>query len=190
MANLKDVLGDKYKEGMTVEELMGLDITVPTVDMSEFISKKRFDEVASEAANYKKQLRASMSEAEAKAAEEAEKYAAIVAERDLLKEEKTIAESTKKLMAIGYDDKLATEVATALYKGDTEAVIAAQAKFVDVQKKSAVADYVKGTPTPPASGSNEGVGMTKEALRKMSPMERLEFSQKNPEEYRRIYGGT
>ena len=190
MANLKDVLGDKYKEGMTVEELMGLDITAPTVDMSEFISKKRFDEVASEAANYKKQLRASMSEAEAKAAEEAEKYAAIVAERDLLKEEKTIAESTKKLMAIGYDDKLATEVATALYKGDTEAVIAAQAKFVDVQKKSAVADYVKGAPTPPASGSNEGVGMTKEALRKMSPMERLEFSQKNPEEYRRIYGGT
>lgn len=190
MADLKSLLGDKYKEGMTVEELMALDIAAPSPDMTDYISKKRFDEVASEAANYKKQLRASMSEAEAKAAEEAEKYAAIVAERDKLREEKAIAESSRKLVAIGYDDNLATEVAAALYKGDSEAVIAAQAKFVDAQKKAAVAEYVKGTPTPPAQGSPGGVEITREILRKMSPMERLEFSQKNPEEYKRIYGGT
>lgn len=190
MADLKSLLGDKYKEGMTLEDVMALDVEVPKQDMSEYISKKRFDEVASEAANYKKQLRASMSEAEAKAAEEAEKYAAIVAERDKLKEEKAIAENAKGLIAIGYDEKLATEVANALYKGDAAAVIAAQAKFIEAQKKAVIADYVKDTPTPPATGANGGAVMTKDALRKMSPMERFEFSQKNPEEYKKIYGGS
>jgi hypothetical protein len=32
--------------------------------------------------------------------------------------------------------------------------------------------------------------MTKEKLRAMTPAERLEFSQKHPEEYKKIYGGN
>ena len=32
--------------------------------------------------------------------------------------------------------------------------------------------------------------MTLDNLRKMSPQERLEFSQKNPEEYKSLYGGN
>lgn len=184
MANLKEILGEGYKEGMTIEDLMALDIELPKPDMSGLISKTRFDEVASEAANYKKQLRASMSEAEAKAAEEAEKMAAIVAERDQLREKMAIAESSKKLLAIGYDEKLATEVATALYKGDAEAVIAAQAKFVDAQKKSAVADYVKGTPTPPA-GNTEKV-VTKTEFRNMSLDEQNKLYETNPALYKEL----
>jgi hypothetical protein len=31
--------------------------------------------------------------------------------------------------------------------------------------------------------------MTKEKLKAMTPNERFEFSQKNPEEYKKIYGG-
>ena len=189
MADLKSLLGDKYKEGMTIEELMGLDVEVPKPDMTGFISKDHFDKVASEAADYKKQLRAKMSEAEAKEKDEAEKYAAIVAERDQLKEEKAIAENAKGLIAIGYDESLATEVAKALYNGDAATVIKAQAKFVETQKKVAISDAVKGTPVPPASGTSDTV-MTKEAFRKMTPAERFEFSQKNPEEYKNIYGGS
>ena len=184
MANLKDVLGDKYKEGMSFEELMALDIEVPKPDMSGYISKTRFDEVASEAANYKKQLRANMSDAEAKAAEDAEKYAAIVAERDLLKEERDITKYTQKLMSIGYDDKVASDVATALYKGDTEAVISAMAKFEDAQKKSAVADYVKGTPIPPVENAEKTI--TKAEFRKMSLSEQMEVYEKNPNLYNEL----
>ena len=190
MADLKALLGDKYQEGMTIEDLLALEVDEPKANSAAYDSlKKRFDEVASEAAGYKKQLRAHMSEAEQKAAEEAERFAAIVAERDKLKAEKAIAENAKGLIAIGYDEKLATEVATALLTGDTETVIQAQAKFVDAQKKAVLAEAVKNTPVPPASGSG-GVEMTKEALRKLSPMERFEFAQKNPEQYKQIYGGS
>lgn len=189
MANLKELLGDKYKEGMTIEELMDLDVEEPKADKAAYDSlKKRFDEVASEAAGYKKQLRAHMSEVEQKAAEEAEKMAEIIAERDKLKAEKTIAENAKGLIALGYDEELANEAATALLHGDTETVIRAQAKFVDAQKKAVLAEAVRNTPVPPAGAG--GVEMTKEALRKMSPMERFEFAQKNPEQYKQIYGGS
>lgn len=188
MANLKTLLGDKYREGMTIDELMELDVEEPKVDMSKFVSKELYDKAASDTANYKKQLKANMSEAEQKAAEEAERYAAIVAERDQLKAEKAIAENAKGLIAIGYDENLATEVATALYTGDTVTVLKAQAKFVDAQKKAVLAEAVKNTPVPPAGIG--GVEMTKEALRKMSPMERFEFAQKNPEQYKQIYGGS
>lgn len=190
MADLKSLLGDKYKEGMTLEELMALEVDAPKPDNSAYDNlKKRFDEVASEAANYKKQLRANMTEAEQKAAADAEKYANMEAELEQLKADKAIAENAKGLVAIGYDEELATEVATALYKGDSKAVIQAQAKFVDAQRKSAVAESVKNTPIPPAAGSS-GTEVTKETLRKMTPMERLEFSEKNPEEYKKIYGGS
>ena len=187
MADLKSLLGDKYKDGMTIEDILALDVDEPKADTSAYDNlKKRFDEVASEAAGYKKQLRANMSEAEKKAAEDAEKYAEIVAERDKLKAEKAIAENAKGLVAIGYDDALATEVATALYNGDAATVIKAQAKFVDAQKKAVLANAVKDTPVPPAGGES-GTVMTKDKLRSMSPAERHEFYQKHPEEYKNIY---
>jgi hypothetical protein len=67
-------------------------------------------------------------------------------------------------------------------------VIAAQAKFLEVQKKEVLATAVKETPVPPVDNGNEVV-MTKEKLQSMSIQDRLEFSQKNPEEYKKIYGG-
>ena len=189
MADLKSLLGDKYKDGMTIEEIMSLEVEEPKADTSAYDNlKKRFDEVASEAANFKKQLRAQMSEADQKAAADAEKYANMEAELEKLKADKEIAENAKGLVAIGYDETLATEVATALYNGDSATVIKAQAKFVDAQKKAVLAEAVKETPVPPA-GVEDGTVVTKEKLREMSPAERYEFSQKNPEEYKKIYNG-
>ena len=189
MADLKSLLGDKYQEGMTVEEIMSLNVEVPEPDMTGFISKEHFDRVASEAANYKKQLRANMSEAEAKAKDEADRYAALEEELKQLKADKAIAENAKGLVAIGYDDALATEVATALYNGESATVIKAIGKFVETQRKAVLAEAVKDTPVPPTSGESD-TAMTKEKLKTMSPAERYEFSQKNPEEYKRIYGGN
>jgi len=189
MADLKSLLGDKYNEGMTIEDILSLEVEEPKADTSAYDNlKKRFDEVASEAASYKKQIRATMTEAEQKAAADAEELAKIIAERDQLKQEKAIAENAKGLVAIGYDESLASEVATALYNGDAATVIKSIGKVVETQKKVAISDAVKETPVPPASGTSDTV-MTKETLRKMSPAERFEFSQKNPEEYKRIYNG-
>ena len=190
MADLKSLLGDKYKEDMTLADVLALDIELPKPDLTGLISKEHFDRVASEAANYKKQLKAKMTEDEQKAAEDAEKWEAIIAENRQLKAERAIQISAKKLIAMGYDEELATTVATALNEGDTETVLSCQAKFIEAQKKAVIADAVKNTPTPPATASNTDKPITKEAFRQMSPLARLEFSQKNPEEYAKIYGGN
>ena len=186
MADLKSLLGDKYTEGMTIEDILNLDVEEPKADTSAYDNlKKRFDEVASEAAGYKKQLRAQMSEADQKAAAEAEKYAEIVAELDQLKAEKAIAENAKGLVAIGYDDKLATEVATALYNGDAETVIKAQAKFVDAQKKAVLSDAVKQTPVPPVDNEG-GKTLTKAEFSKMSLDEQMAVYEKTPDLYNEL----
>jgi hypothetical protein len=186
MADLKSLLGDKYKEGMTVEDIMSLELDAPKADTTAYDNlKKRLDEVASEAANYKKQLRASMSEADAKAAADAEKYANMEAELEQLKADKAIAENAKGLVAIGYDETLATEVATALYKGDAATVIKAQAKFVDAQKKAVLADAVKETPVPPA-GDNGGKTLTKAEFAKMSLDEQMKVYTDTPDLYNEL----
>ena len=185
MADLKSLLGDKYTEGMTIEDVLALEVDEPQIDMSKFVSKELYDKAASDTANYKKQLRANMSEAEQKAAADAEKYAEIVAERDQLKAEKAIAENAKGLVAIGYDEALATEVATALHNGDAATVIKAQAKFVDAQKKAVLAEAVKETPVPPA-GNEGGKTLTKAEFSKMSLNEQMSVYENNPELYKEL----
>lgn len=184
MADLKSLLGDKYTEGMTIEDILALEVEEPQIDMSKFVSKELYDRAASDTANYKKQLRANMSEAEQKAAADAERYANLEEELKQLKADKAIAENAKGLVAIGYDEKLATEVATALYNGDAETVIRAQAKFVDAQKKSVLADAVKNTPVPPAGDG--GKTLTKEEFSKMSLDEQMKVYTDTPDLYNEL----
>ena len=185
MADLKSLLGDKYTEGMTIEDILKLEVEEPQIDMSKFVSKELYDKAASDTANYKKQLRANMSEAEQKAAADAEKYASLEEELKQLKADKAIAENAKGLVAIGYDEKLATEVATALYNGDAETVIKAQAKFVDAQKKAVLADAVKETPVPPVDNGN-GKTLTKEEFSKMSLDEQMKVYTDTPDLYNEL----
>ena len=67
-------------------------------------------------------------------------------------------------------------------------VFANQKKFLETHDKTLKADLLKQTPTPPAGDG--GDTMTLEKLRKMSPQERYEFSEKNPDEYKKLYGGN
>lgn len=184
MAGLKTLLGDKYKEGMTIEELLDMD-----VDMSNYVSKDTYNKVSSEAADYKKQLRASKSEAELKALEEAERIANLEAENKQLKVDKMIAEKTKAFVAMGYDEKSATEVAKALLEGDTDTVIKMQASFVDAQKKAAIAAEVMKMPTPPASSGKDGSVVTQEQFDAMGYTDRLSLFNENPELYKELSGG-
>jgi hypothetical protein len=186
MADLQSLLGDKYTEGMTIEDVLGLDIEVPKADTTEYNKlKKRFDEVASELASSKKQLRANMTEAEQKALADAELLEAIKKERDELLADKKVAENEKGLLAIGYDEKLAAEVAKALYSGDTATVLAAQAKFIEAQKKEALANAVKDTPAPPVDNGT-GKTLTKEQFSKMSLDEQMKVYTDSPDLYNEL----
>ena len=89
---------------------------------------------------------------------------------------------------MGYDEKLADETAEAMASGDTEKVFANQKKHLENVQKQARAEALKDTPKPTPDGDSKT--MTLEKLRKMSPQERYDFSVKNPEEYKTLYGGN
>ena len=188
---IADLLKETYKEGMTLEEIETAlaDIDLPTDNSAEIDRlKNALSKSNSEAAEMKKQLREKMSAEELKAKEDAEKWDAIIKERDALLREKTISEHKSKYLALGYDEKLANDTAEAMANGEIDKVFAYQKKHLEAVEKKIRADVLKETPTP--EGGNGSDTMTKEKLRGMTAGERYEYSLSHPEEYNKLYGGN
>ena len=174
-------------ENMTPEEkVAALEAYEP--DMSGYVAKSVFDKKASEAAELSKQLKSRMTEDEAKAAKDAEERATLLARVQELEQKEAINTYVTSYLAMGYDEKTAKSSAEALAKGDMETVFANQKKHSETREKNLRAELLKQTP-PPAGGGASGT-MTLEDFRKMTPQERHEFSVKNPEEYKNLYGGN
>ena len=189
--NIKDLLKDAYKEGMSVEDIeKALEgITMPTDNSAEIDRlKAALTKSNSEAADYKKQLREKMTAEEIKAKEDAEKWEEIIKERDALLREKTIATHKAKFLSLGYEENLANETAEAMAKGELDKVFANQKKHLDNMEKKIREDVLKDTPKP--EGGNGSDTMTKEKLRGMTAVERHEYSVAHPEEYNKLYGGN
>lgn len=189
--NIKDLLKDAYKEGMSVEDIeKALEgIELPSDGSAEIERlKNALTKSNSEAADYKKQLREKMTAEEAKAKEDADKWDELQSKYDALLKESTITKNKARLLGLGYDDALATEVAEAMAEGDTDKVFAAQKKHLDSVEKKIREEAMKGTPKPTGgSGSNT---VTKESFAKMSLAEQYQFSKEHPEEYKQLYGGN
>ena len=189
--NIKDLLKDAYKDGMTIEEINAAlaDIEMPTDNSAEIDRlTKALSKSNSEAADYKKQLREKMSAEEAKAKEDAEKYEEVVKERDALLREKTILAHKTQYLALGYDEKLANETAEAMVTGDLDKVFANQKKHLESTEKKIREEVLKDTPKPEGGKGSETI--TKEIFSKMSIAEQYKFSTEHPEEYKQLYGGN
>ena len=189
--NIKDLLKDAYKEGMTLEEvetaLSGIEM--PTDNSAEVDRlKNALSKANSESADYKRQLREKMSAEELKAKEDAEKLEAITKERDALLREKTVATHKAKYLALGYDEKLADDTAEAMVNGELDKVFANQKKHIESVEKKIRSEVLKETPKP--EGGNGSDTMTKEKLRGMTGQERYDYSVNHPEEYKKLYGGN
>ena len=188
--NIKDLLKDAYKEGMTIEEINTAlkDIELPTDNSAEIDRlKAALSKSNSEAADFKKQLREKMSAEEVKAKEDAEKYEEVVKERDALLREKTILGHKTKYLSLGYDETLANETAEAMVNGEIDKVFANQKKHLESVEKKIRADVLKDTPKP--EGGNGSDEITKEKFSQMSLTEQFKFSIEHPEEYKKLYGG-
>ena len=175
---------------MTAEEklaaLEAMELEEP--DLSGYVKKDVADKYASEAANYKKQLRDHMTEEEVAKAKAAEDMASIQAELESLRADKAIGEYTTQFMGIGYSEELAKSTATALQKGDMATMFKNHTKFVADRDKALKAELLKTTPTPPAG---EGTKiMTREEFSKLSLDEKAKFASENPEKYKEFYGGN
>ena len=172
-------------ENMTPEEkVAALEANFP--DVAKY--KAAADKAASEAADYKKQLRDRMTEDEAKAAKEAEERATLLARVEQLEKEKAIGTYTNAYLGMGYDEKLAKATAEAMAKGDLDTVFKNQKVHMDNREKVLRTELLKETPSP-APGKAD-VGKTREEVSKMTLAEQAKFAQDNPEIYKEFFGGN
>ncbi|MBS6062743.1 MAG: hypothetical protein KH972_02610 [Peptostreptococcaceae bacterium] len=191
MADLKELLGEKYKEGMTVEEIeVALkEVTLPKDNTLEYEKlKSAFDKASSEAADYKKQLRAKLSEDEQAKQKDQEERAELQQKYEKLLYETEVSKNKAKFLGLGYDEKLAEETAEALQKGDMEKVFSNQKKFQQDYEKKIRTEVLKDTPKPEGDGGSKTI--TLNDLRAMSSAERYNYSVEHPEEYKQLYGGN
>ena len=187
--NIKDLLKDAYKEGMSVADIETAlaDIDLP-VDHSAEIDrlKNALSKSNSEAADYKKQLREKMSADEIKAKEDSDKMVELQSKYDALLKQSEISNNKARLLALGYEDKLATETAEAIVNGDPDKVFANQKKHLDSVEKKIREEVLTSTPRP--TGGNGSETMTLDKFRKMPIEEQFKFSKEHPEEYKALYG--
>lgn len=189
--NLKEVLGDAYKEDMTFEEVEAAleKVTVPEDNSAEIERlKNALSKSNSEAAGYKKQLREKMTEDEQKKQKEQEEREELQNKYDKLLRESVIAKNKAKLVALGYEETLADETAEAMADGDSDKVFANQQKHLASFEKKVRAEALKDTPKPTPDGDSKT--MTLEKFRKLNPTERHKFYTEHPEEYKELYGGN
>ena len=188
--NIKDLLKDAYKEGMTLEEIESAlaGIEMPTDNSVEIERlKTALSNSNSEAANYKKQLKEKMSADEIKAKEDAERQEKLQKDYDALVKKVAISENKAKLLSLGYDDTLATETAEAMANGELDKVFANQKKHLEAVEKKIRSDILKDTPKP--NGGNGNKTITKEDFDKMTYSERVKVFEENPEVYNDLTNG-
>lgn len=161
MSYLSDLLGEAYKEGMTEEEISTALQTAGagqsnTAELDKL--KAQLSKANSEAADYKKQLRGKQTADEAAAAEQKAAMDKLTQENADLKRSFALSDKKAKLIAMGYDEKLADSTAVAMVDGDMDTVMANQAKFNESREKAIQAELMKKTPRP-AAGSEGTSGM-------------------------------
>lgn len=179
-----------YGEMTAEEKLIALEsLEIPDTDYSGYVKKDLYDKAASDAASWKKKHNALLSEEDKKKQESEEELTTLRKRVEEMEKEKLISGHKARFLALGYDETLADETAQAMANGDTDKVFANQKKFLEHHDKAYKAQLMGNTSTPPA-GSNTDVGMTLDKLRKMSPQERYDYSIKNPDDYKSLYGGN
>ena len=179
-------------EGMTPEEkikaLEAYEIEDVQPDYSGYVKKDVFDKTASELAGVKKQLKEKMTDDEAAKQKEQEEREELQSKYEKLLHDSEVSKNKAKLLALGYEEKLADDTAEAMVTGDLEKVMANQKKHLEAVEKKVRAEALKGTPKP--TGDGDSKTMTLEKLRGMTPSERYTYSQEHPEEYKELYGGN
>ena len=154
---IKDLLGESYKDGMTSDEIIEAlkNVEIPKDQSAEIQKlKDRISEVNSEAADWKNKYKATLDDATRKAQEAEEKAKKDAELLESLKKEKAIAGYKASYLAMGYEEKLAEDTANALYEGNNEKLFENQRKHQESVEKKAREDALRGSGRPGGSGSS------------------------------------
>ena len=169
-----------------VEVLESYEFAEP--DYSGYVKKDVYDKTASEAADWKKKYKETLSEKEKAELEAKELADAKDKELNELKAEKQRAEYKSELIANGYSDELATDTAQAMLDGDMAKVFANQKKFKETFEAELKKSLMEGTPEP---GKGKGSkGLTQEQFDAMSYTERVELFNSDRDTYDKFNGGN
>lgn len=191
--DLKELLGESYKDGMTVEEiteaLAGVEMPKPTDNSAEIAKlKESVTKANAEASKYKKELSAKLSDDERKAKEDAEKWEQIAKERDELLREKNISTHKAKFLENGFSAELADSSAQAIVDGDFETVFKNLGEYRKSIEKQFKAENIDNMPKP-NGGSGKAPELTQEQFDAMTYNQRVELYQKNKELYEKLSKG-
>lgn len=125
---LKDLVGESYKEGMTIEEVAAAIKNKSFVDPSTLppsVSKDTFEKTASKLAELEKEKKSRMTEDEAAQAKQQElldRMAALERENVRMKQEKSF-------LAAGYPEETAGKLAEHLSEGKMEEFVKVQSEW-------------------------------------------------------------
>ena len=147
--------------------------------------KKASDKATSEAANYKRELMASKTDAEKVAMEKAERDAAMREELETLRKESAINKFAKNFISLGYSDKQAMLAAEAQYGGDYDELNRLQMEHQSNLEKRIKADLMKSMPAP-SIGNDDSITITQKQFDEMSYKERLQLFNEHPTVYARL----
>ena len=198
MADIQSLLGEDYREGMTVEEINSVLANKQFVNpdtLPKSVEKSVFDKTASELSKVKKEL----NELKNNNLSDEEKVNAAIAAANARENEFSMKmnrlDVEKLFIADGLAETDYADLLDTIVSEDKEATMKLATSLLSVVKsqKSAAekalrAELLKKTPKPPA-GDPGGDVMTIEKFRKLSSQERYDFSVKHPEEYNKLYGG-
>lgn len=129
--------------------------------------KRAVDKATSEAADYKRQLRAKQTDDEANKAAAEEKQRELTEKYEALLRESNLSKHAAKFKSLGFGDSEAAEAAEALLDGDFDKVFAATAKAKTEFERTIRADVVKNSTPRPEQGSGGKTQMTKEEILKI-----------------------
>lgn len=189
--DLKELLGESYKDGMTVEEITEAlaGVEMPKDNSAELAKlKESVTKANAEASKYKKELSAKLSDDERKAKEDAEKWEQIAKERDELLREKNISTHKAKFLENGFSAELADSSAQAIVDGDFETVFKNLGEYRKSIEKQFKAENIDNMPKP-NGGSGKAPEMTQEQFDAMTYNQRVELYQKNKELYEKLSKG-
>ena len=147
--------------------------------------KRQADKASSEAAEFKKRYRESLSEVEKASMEKAEKEAAREEEFNQLKRENTINKLEKQYMQLGFTADEASRMAVAETDGDQEAKIKIMSEVDGRKKKQYETEFLASRPDVNVGGSGSTT-VTKEQFEAMGPVELTKLKRENPTEYDRL----
>lgn len=159
--DLKTLLGDAYKDGISLDEINAALKDKNLVDPSTLgpsVPKNEFDKAAHELAEAKKKLKEKMTSDETAAAKQKE----IQEQIDALQKENNQMKFEKQFLSGGYDAKTAAALADAMANGDMKKFTethAAYAKQHETELQASIkAELLKNTPGLEGGGSGGGDG--------------------------------